>query len=101
MAINLGNVTKTGDKYKQITTFQVSGKPGDAPESYNVALNFHEFEKFEDGVRITNRQTIGDSVSNLLLDNEGELDTELEAFMGEFITKFYELLAKMEARQSE
>lgn len=54
MAINKGSVYKEGNKYRQITTIDISAPAGSSELEYHVKLVVKEYEEFEDGIRILN-----------------------------------------------
>lgn len=101
MAIDQGPVSKSGNRYKQITTFEFSGSAGDAPTSYKVRLHPQEFEQFDDGVRILGRSNLGVDVGKIIYDSDGNLIQERVDFMNQFITLMYTIMAEIESGMYE
>jgi hypothetical protein len=106
MAITLEeNIQEVSTRIKQIVTYDIAGREGDAPEAYKVNLLMKCFRKLQDG-KVVNECTkrysfkIGD-----LLYSETEVDGEIvktliperQQLMSDFMGLFYEEMAKVDA----
>jgi hypothetical protein len=98
MAINNGAVVKNGTAYRQITVFDISGNPGDLPGAYNVKLMVKDFDKFDDGIVLeTGSKRYAFNVGGLIVDDEDVVIPEREKLLEDFVSLFYEEIAKQDA----
>jgi hypothetical protein len=100
-ATDEGPVSLTGTAHRQITTFDIAGKPGDAPTAYKVKLRVKDYNLYTDGsVEVKGSKKYSFVVGNLVLDSEGNPDPVRVKLMEDFVALFYEEVAKHDLKAS-
>jgi hypothetical protein len=99
--VDLGAVNNSGTKHRQITNFDISGKPGSDPSTYMVKILVKEYSKYSDGsINVLGHKKYSFKVGEMIVDSEGNPIAENVAIMEGMINLFQNAYLAQDANPS-
>lgn len=95
-------VSKTGKRKKQIVNYDITGRPGNAPEDYKVTLLAKTFFESDDGLIVNEkRDRYTFKVGSLMVDSKGKPIEANIKLLTDFMGLFYAEMEKVELKKAE